>query len=797
MLDQPTDPLRENLRLELDAAPLSPPGTNARRGAKPIDGAPGPDDQSAVSDSTAPARYGGFGAGYGQAVGGDEIHLLDYLRVLHKRRWTAITAFLIVMGTVTIYTFTATPIYSASVRILIESENPNVVKFEEVYDQNTSSTDYYQTQYRILQSRLLVRRTLDAEKLWEHPLYADPERPTTIGLNPITWLSGGTRFVSGLVSDAPSPGPENSTAQSESAAQSRVIDAFLEGLTVTPVRSSRLVDIIYRSPDAALSSRVANAMARQYIEQNLEFKFLATKEATDFLNARTAEQRKALEQSEQALQKYRERTGAVALEDRQNIVVQRLSDLNAAVTRARTERIEKESVYNQIRAIQDDRAALDTFPAILNNGFVQQLKGQLNELQRAQAQMAEKLGARHPDMLKVQSAIESTQNRINAEVQKVVQALRNDYQAAQANERSLQASLDQQRGEAQELNRASIQYGVLQRDATSNQTMFAGLLERSRETGISGELKTSNIRVVDAAETPRVPESPKTVANLLIALFGGTFLGLGLAFFFEYLDSRIKQPDEIKTQLGLPFLGMIPAFVAKDTTGPPLIGNGMPHEFSEAFRGIRTNILFSSAEGGSRSLVVTSTGPGEGKSVVSSNIAMSLALAGQRVLLIDADMRRPKLHELFGVGLEPGLSNVMVGDAKASEAVKRTLTPNLWLMTSGKHPPNPAELLGSRRFKDFMVSLGEHFDWIIVDTPPVMAVTDASVIAHSATGVVFVVGSEMTSRGAAKAAMEQLDSARARLVGGVLNRVDVRRNPYYYSRHYRQEYKNYFTKTAT
>ena len=785
------------MRLELDAAPLSPPGVNARRGGKPADDATAPADPATVTGSTVPAAYGGSGVGYGQAIGGDEIHLLDYLRVLHKRRWTALTAFLIVMGSVTLYTFTATPIYSASTQILIENERPNVVKFEEVYDQNTGSTDYYQTQYRILQSRLLARRTLDAEKLWEHPLIVDIERSATIGLNPITWVSVPTRLVRGLLMDEPPSGSDNATDQSENAAQSRVIDNFLEGLTVTPIRSSRLVDIIYRSPDAALSSRVANAMARQYIEQNLEFKFLATKEATDFLNQRTAEQRKTLEQSEQALQKYRERTGAVALEDRQNIVVQRLSDLNAAVTRARTDRIEKESVYNQIRTIQNDPTAVDTFPAILNNAFLQQLKSQMNELQRQKAQLAEKLGTRHPDMVKVESAIETTETRINAEVQKVVQALRNDYLAAQANERSLQASLDQQRAEAQELNRASIQYGVLQRDATSNQTMFAGLLERSRETGISGELKTSNIRIVDAAETPRVPESPKTMANLLMALFGGTFLGIGLAFFFEYLDSRIKQPDEIKTQLGLAFLGMIPAFVAKDTTGPPLIGNGMPHEFSEAFRGIRTNILFSSAEAGSKSIVVTSTGPGEGKSVVSSNIAMSLALAGQRVLLIDADMRRPKLHELFGVGLEPGLSNVMVGDAKASEAVKRTLTPNLWLMTSGKHPPNPAELLGSRRFKDFMASLGEHFDWIIIDTPPVMAVTDASVIAHSATGVVFVVGAEMTSKAAAKAAMEQLDSVKAKYVGGVLNRVDVRRNPYYYSRHYRQEYKNYFTKTGT
>ncbi|MEQ1760517.1 MAG: polysaccharide biosynthesis tyrosine autokinase [Vicinamibacterales bacterium] len=743
------------------------------------------------SAAGAPAGYGGYGAGYG-ATGGDGTHFLDYVRVLHKRRWSAITTFLLVFGSVTVYTFTATPVFSARVQILIENENPNVVKFEEVYDQNKASNDYYQTQYRILQSRALARRTLQAEKLWEDPLFTGTGTSTSSA----TWVKTAVQFVSGFFGDVSVRDEAEAPDAAENAAQSRIVDNFLDGLTVTPVRNSRLVDVSYRSSDAAMSARVANALSRHYIEQNLEFKFLATKEATDFLNARTAEQRKALEKSEEALQQYREKTGAVALEDRQNIVIQRLADLNTAVTRARTDRIEKESVYNQIQAIQNDRAAVDTFPAILNNAFIQQLKGQLNELQRNQAQLAERLGSRHPEMIKVESAITTTESRINGEIQKVVQALRNDFQAAQANERALQTALDQQRNEAQELNRASIQYGVLQRDATSNQTMFAGLLERSRETGISGELKTSNIRVVDQAEIPRRPTSPNKVANLSLALFGGLFLGIGLAFVFEYLDSRIKQPDEIKTQLGLPFLGMVARFDSKDTTGQPLIGSGMPQEFAEAFRGIRTNVMFSSADAGSKLIVVTSTGPGEGKSTVSANISISLALAGQKVLLVDADMRRPKLNELFDVGLEPGLSNIMVGDAKASEAIRTTTTPNLWLMAAGKHPPNPAELLGSRRFRDFTVSLGEHFDWVIIDSPPVMAVTDACVIAHSATGVVFVVGAEMTTKGAAKAALEQLDAAKAKYIGAILNRVDVRRNAYYYSPHYRREYADYYAKSS-
>ena len=221
----------------------------------------------------------------------------------------------------------------------------------------------------------------------------------------------------------------------------------------------------------------------------------------------------------------------------------------------------------------------------------------------------------------------------------------------------------------------------------------------------------------------------------------------------------------------------------------------MPGNFAEAFRAVRTNVLFSSAQDGSRSIVVTSTGPGEGKSMVAANLAVSLAQAGQRVLLIDADMRKPKSHEIFEMAQEPGLSNLLVGNAKASEAVHKSAVANLWLIPSGHIPPNPAELLGSQRFKDFLTSLKDHFDWVVIDSPPVMAVTDASLIAHKASGVVFVVGAEMTSRHAAKTAVDQLRQVHAHLIGAVLNRVDLQRNSYYYSQYYRKEYSDYYQKT--
>ena len=343
------------------------------------------------------------------------------------------------------------------------------------------------------------------------------------------------------------------------------------------------------------------------------------------------------------------------------------------------------------------------FPAILNSSYIQQQKAELAQLQQQQAQLSEKFGEKHPEIVKTRSAIQNAQLKLQMEINKVVQAVRTEFQAAQAQEMSLAVALGQQKGEAMAMNRKGIEYSVLERDMQSSKQLYENLMQRAKETSVSSELKNSNIRVIDRAERPRQAVSPRKALNLMLGLLSGTVLALGLTFFFEYLDSRLKTPDEVRVHLGLPALGMVPALDAKSWTGKePLIHAGVPPGFAEAFRTIRTNVLFSTADEGSRTLVVTSTGPGEGKTTVASNLAIAFAHAGQRVLLIDGDMRRPRVHEVFGLRQEPGLSNVMVGNAKASQSVHKTTVPGLWVLAAGHLPPNPAELLGSQRFRDFV-----------------------------------------------------------------------------------------------
>ena len=711
------------------------------------------------------------------------MHLLDYVRVLYKRRWTATTVFLIVLLATAVYTFTATPVYEARTRLLIESGDPNIVSFKEVIDKGPAENDYYQTQYNILQSRTLARDTLEDLHLWNHPLFAAP---------PPGRLSQLGTFAASLMPFGRNTGQAAAAPPSEAALHSLAVDRFLENLTIAPVRNSRLVDIRYRLPDSTVAAAVANGIAKNHIEQNLAYKFTASRDASDWLGERLAEQRAEVEKAELALQKYREQNESISLEDRQNIVVQKLADLNAAVTKAKTERLQKEAIYRQLDASAADAPVLDTFPAILGNSFIQSQKTELAGLQRQQAQLAERLGDRHPEMVKVRSAIQNAEAELRREVAKVVQAVRTEYQAALVQEESLTAALNQQKREALAMNRKGIEYSVLEREVESGQQIYQSLMQRAKETSVTGELKSSNVRVVDRAEIPRQPVTPRGLLSIVLALFGGTFLACGLVFFFEYLDSRIKTPEELENRLGLPAIGLIPALGKNWRQVEPLLSNGVPPDFAEAFKTLRTNVLFSAAEKGCRVVVVTSSGPGEGKTIVASNLAIGVAYAGQRVLLVDGDLRRPRVHEVFAYEQEPGLSNVLVGDAKTSDAVRRTDVAGLCVLTAGRVPPNAAELLGSRRFTELLASIRGQFDWVVIDSPPVMAVTDPNILANLSDSVVFVVGAEMTSYKIARRAVEQLERGRAVFAGGVLNRVQIQRHAYYYSQYYRREYADYY-----
>jgi capsular exopolysaccharide synthesis family protein len=713
----------------------------------------------------------------------------DILAVLYRRRWVAVVTFLVVAAGVAAYTLAGTPVYEAHAQLLL-GEKPTIVAFQGVNDQPDDQRGYFETQHRLLRSRSLARRVIETLNLW-NATGISPSEPGPFGSGQAAswrnWILGS----SASTHQEPRAASELN-ANRETVAQSIAIDRLLSHLTVVPVRDTRIIEVRYESSNPELAAQVVNTLTDTFIHHNLEARSHASKEASAWLAEQLAEQRRKVELSELALQKYREKENSLSLEAGQNIVVQRLNALNSAVTQAKTDLITAESQYRQIAASQGDREALDSFQSIRSNAIVQEIRTRLANLQRERAQLSGSLGAKHPDMMRLDGAIESAERELQSEVAKTVEAVRQDYLAARSREKQLTAALDGQKSSALALNRQGIEYGVLLREVESNRQIYQSLLQRTNETAVSSELKGNNIEVVDAAEVPRRPVRPNTMANLFFGLVLSAILSIAMAFVWEAFDSRVQSPSAVKA-LGLPFLGMLPYVSPRTLKGKSLVlSNGVPPTYAEACRALRTNVLASAgARKGGRSLLVTSAAPGDGKSIVAVNLAVALGRSGGRVLIIDADLRRPVVHQLLGCKQRPGLSEVLTGSRKPSEAIIATRCSGVWLLPSGASLSSPSEQLGSRRFSEFLEKLGESFDWVIIDSPPVMAVTDPAVIAHLAGGVLFVVNARYTRQRVAQAALDQLETAGATFAGAVLNSVTLDRDHYYNSRYYLPFYGDY------
>ncbi len=706
--------------------------------------------------------------------------------MVHKRRAIVFTCLAVSLLVATIYNYTARPIYQATAQILIDRDTPNVLPNKELVDIVQTGSDYYQTQYQLLRGRRL------AERVVEHlQLQKSDEFLTGPMLSPWERLE---RRILGK--------PPKSTVDTDGMPLSPAVAAFRSRVIVEPVPGSRLVNLRFSAYDPQLAAQAVNALAELYIKQTLEFRFTVSTEATGWLGDRLKEQQEKVQAAEKAIQQYREKEGLVNPEERQSLVDQKLQTLNLAVLNARTERIAKETVWTQLRNLSP--AAVGSFPAVLANPVVQGLKGQLADLHKEEARLSDSLGEKHPDMIKVRSEIRATEDKLRSELGSVVQAAEADYRTAASQEASLQANLDAVKQEAMAVNRKAIEYGVLRREVESNQQIYKDLLTRTKQTGLETELETTNIRVVERAEVPRGPISPRRMRNYQLGTLLGLALGIGLVLIFEHFDNTLKTPEDVKDHLGLPFLGMVPD-VGVPTSGSaprpggasPLILKNPQSAVAESYRVLRTNLIFSSADSRGRAIVVSSANPGEGKTTTVANLASSLALNGAKVLAVDADLRRPTMHQHFGIPKTPGLSDLIVGKCQASQAIQATRFKGLQVLPCGYVPPNPAELLGSAHMRQVVEALRTHYEWVLIDTPPILAMADTPVLCPLVDGVILVIGAEVSGRPTIQRAVDQIQGVGGKVIGVVLNKVDLERNSYYYSQYYGEYYRSYYAEGAT
>ena len=479
------------------------------------------------------------------------------------------------------------------------------------------------------------------------------------------------------------------------------------------------------------------------------------------------------------------------------MTAQKLAQLNAQVVDAEAIRVEAETRYQQALRLKGSPDLLDSIPEVLNNELIRQIKTMEVDLFKRMSELSKKYGRNHPQMVAIEAELKTLERRKQQEINRVINSLKNHYEVAVAKEESLKLALANQKKESLELNQKAIQYSVLNREVESAREMYNLLIKRFKETTLTEDMRTGNIRVIDQAEVPRSPVKPNKKLNLLLGLIVGLVAGTGLAFFFEYLDNTIKIPDDLKQHLKIPYLGPTPLIEVagnpgdKGSLSTDLVCLHAPKSTaSESFRGIRTNILFSSAEGAPQAILVTSPGPREGKTLTTTNLAVAMAQSGSKVVLVDCDLRRPKIHSLFGVSRERGFTNLLVGNAELDTTVISSQVPNLDLIVSGPLPPNPSEMLGSTRMADLLAELRKRYDRILIDSPPITAVTDSVILSKYVDGVVLVIRAGDTVREVAKNALNQLQAVCAHILGGILNAVDIGKDKYYY--YYYYQYYHYY-----
>jgi capsular exopolysaccharide synthesis family protein len=733
----------------------------------------------------------------GQGPGDGEIHLLDRLSVLYRYRKIVITVVIVVLLAGVVQTMTTTPEYRAEARVQVDPERglPGVASSEPYEETSTLMA----TQVQALRSKDLIRTIVGPNNL---NLASFPEFSGE-GATP-TGLTGAIssirerimRPVRSLISGAqPEPAPVDpaaATAEGARGLEDALVDRFLGHLSTEPVYDSRAINISFVSRDPALAARAANELAKAYIDQNLKRRKGGRDEAVELIQAEVVKAEQSVRDTEAKMLEYLRTQDASALADPGQLASQVYS-AQAEYEQAQAIAEQHRDAYNAIKDVKFTDPKIDTFPPMYSDPEV----GRWTRDLAARRSALDRVGVakNHPDYRAALDLITEAESALNLARELVVERLRQQVLTAEVQAKARQRTLASVQSLRQQLGTKGIDYNAMVGFRESQTTALADLRNSLQQAQIQAGAIQNNVYLVDSAVAPADPFKPNASRNLLMALFVGIALAGALAFGLDYLDDTIKTPEDITRKLRIPFLGLVPS-VRGDKQ--PVLSGPVPHDFGEAYRALRTSLVFTSGGESTRIITCTSAQPLEGKTTTACNLAMVLAFGGSRVLLIDADMRRPGVHKALKINNTVGLSHLLVGQARVREAIQRTSDPNFCVMTAGRTPPNPSELLSSERMKQLIANLKQGpFDWVVIDTPPVLAVTDAVILTPLVDGVTFVLGAEMTRRRLAERAVQMLMVSRPKVVGAVLNRVNFDRNKYYYSRYYGYQYKSYYGSSSS
>jgi capsular exopolysaccharide synthesis family protein len=699
----------------------------------------------------------------------DEIDLREVWQVIKRRKGTILSVAMLIFIAVALVTLLTPPTYRASVKIQINPEEATQVVNYDVQAKRVKTRNakwfFYQTHYELLKSKALVRDVID-ELDMEKELVGD-------GLAKPFWadnVESGKNWFYALLGRSLD---EQSTDVGDKSPET----IFLEDLTVEPVNNSRIVNVYYASKSAPTSMMVVNTLAEKYIEMNLRSRIEAASYAEDFLNEQLTQAKSQLQESEAELIAYIKQKDIINIGKVGTLDSKNVAELNQALGEAKRSRIEIETVYDQLKQSK-------SITRLQKNKVINALRETKAKLQ---GEYQEKLGVykpAFPSMVQLQKRIKGIEAQIQQEINREVAALEADYLAAKQKENKLKSELGKQKETFLSVQDDGIQYKTLSREVETNRELYQGLLERLKEVGVAGSIGSNNITIVDRATVPFEQYKPNIKLNLVVGGAIGVFIGMVIAFLLEFFDNRVRTTIELENLLKVGTLGIIP--LEKNTKYLPSLAATDPHSAgAEAYRSLRTNLQFSTSHGLPKSLLITSAMPSEGKSSVASNLAISLSQNGKSVLLIDCDLRKPVLHKSFSIDNRIGLSGFLTGQNNDEEIIHHTDVDNLFLIPSGPIPPTPVELLAGDYLSELLEKAYEQFDIVIIDSPPVIGISDALILAQKAEATLFTVACNQTKKPNIQETFRRLCSTRANILGSVFTKVKQtnKDHSYYYYYH--------------
>lgn len=723
----------------------------------------------------------------------EEIHLRDYLDVIIRRKWVVLITILITFSTVAIFTFSQTPLFLATGMIKTSPTARNVTSFQGMEESFLKAQEYISTQVKLLQSESLLQKLIKVMDLPNNEAFTGKKGDVASGgffANTIRAVASLKDMVKNLI--RPQLESDASLMMNQEVADQIAMDQYLGrvrgALKVKPVKDTQLIEISMEHANSRLAADMVNNMMELFLQTNMQSQLDTLQSAEVFLDKQIDAAKIKLEKSEKELNEFARQTGIISLDSKLNLIMRQLEEVNSALSLAVTVRIGKEALYRQ-----SQNEGGESLPVVMNNELMNELKKQYSELQAQYQELSTVFKDEYPKVKKLKAQLQEVQNSYHQELQRVVDSIRIEYEGALENEQRLQKSAESQKQLAIELNDKATQYKILEREVLSNKEVYNSLLTRSKEISATVGSDSGHIEVIDTARPPLAPYKPKVSRNLLLGILLGAFGGVGLAFLLEYMDNTIKSPDEFTQRYRIPVLGLIPYIDHTPEEDRDLafkVYTDPKSPISEAIRTTMFSIELSTSEVPPRIMLLTSVLPDVGKSTLSTNFCLSLLSTNAKVLLIDTDLRKPSLHNIFDIANNSvGLSSFLAGTSELKDIVRKTPYENFFFIPSGPIPPNPPELLASSRMRNFIATAAKQFDYIIIDTPPFHGFAEILILSSMVDGVILVSELNKTPREGVEYFKKAVSNVGGRILGVLVNKAGKSGGGYRYYGGYNYNYQ--------